>query len=223
MVRLHNICKKYPIRSGVRKILDNISFTLQKGNKLGILGCNGAGKSTLIRVVSGAELPSSGRVERKMSVSWPLALQSGFAGNITGVDNLRFICRIYGVPFDETLQKVEEFSELGVYMREPLSRYSAGMLARLAFAISMSVEFDCYLIDEISAVGDKRFNEKYKRMLFDEKKSSSLIMVSHFYGVINEYCDQAAVLDQGRLHQFEDIKEATKFYDNVLAGKNITF
>ena len=223
MVRLHNICKKYPIRSGSRKVLDHVSFTLQKGNKLGILGCNGAGKSTLIRIISGAELPSSGTVERRMSVSWPLALQSGFAGNLTGFDNLRFICRIYGVSFDETLPKVEEFSELGVYMREPLSRYSAGMLARLAFAISMSVEFDCYLIDEISAVGDKRFNEKYKLRLFDEKKSSSLIMVSHFYGVIKEYCDQAAVLDQGRLHSFDEIKDATKFYDNVLAGKNITF
>jgi capsular polysaccharide transport system ATP-binding protein len=223
MVRLSNITKYYPTRKGPRLILDQVSFSLRKGQKLGILGCNGAGKSTLIRLVGGVELPNSGSIERYMSVSWPLGFLGGFAGGMTALDNLRFICRLYNVAFDEALQQVEDFSELGMYLREPVATYSSGMRARLAFAISMAVNFDCYLIDEISAVGDRRFNEKCKRELFNIQNNKSLIMVSHFYGIINEYCNSVAVLDRGRLTMFNDSKEATKYYDEVLKSKDITF
>jgi len=222
MLSLDNVTKYYPLRRGKRCVLDNISFTLHKGEKLGILGCNGAGKSTLIRIISGCEKPTSGTVIRKMSVSWPLAFQGGFVGGLTGLDNLKFICRIYDIPLETALPAVQSFSELGPYLREPVGSYSAGMRARLAFAISMVVEFDCYLIDEISAVGDKRFNARCKAALFNRQKNSSLVIVSHFMGVINEYCNRFAVLDEGTFTLFDDKTDAAKYYDYVLSQKNIT-
>ncbi len=222
MVCLDNVSKYYPMRRGWRRVLGDVSFTLKKGEKLGILGCNGAGKSTLIRIISGCEKPSTGSVIRNMSVSWPLAFQGGFVGGLTGVDNLRFICRIYDVPIETALPAVDAFSELGPYLREPVTSYSAGMRARLAFAISMVVDFDCYLIDEISAVGDRRFNARCKEALFNKQKNSSLIMVSHFMGVIGEYCNRFAVLDNGTFTLFDDKNDAIKYYDYVLSQKNIT-
>ena len=141
-------------------VLDDLNLTIHLGEKVGILGCNGAGKSTLIRLISGAELPTSGSIQRGMSISWPLAFSGAFQGSLTGLDNLRFICRVYGVDFRPRVDYVEEFSELGHYMREPVKTYSSGMRARLAFAISMSIEFHCYLIDEVLAVGDAEFQRK---------------------------------------------------------------
>ncbi len=223
MITVKNITKYYKTRKGPRLVLDDVSFSLQKGQKLGILGCNGAGKSTLIRIVGGIEKPTSGTIVKHMSISWPLAFQGGFSGGMTALDNLRFICRIYNVPFDEALPRVEKFSELGFYLREPVATYSSGMRARLAFAISMAVDFDCYLIDEVSAVGDRRFNEKFKNELFDAKRNSSIIMVSHFYGVIKEYCDIVAVLNNGKFLLFNSPKCAIDYYDEALKAKTITF
>jgi len=207
----------------MKPVLKNVSFSVQRGEKLGILGCNGAGKSTLIRIIGGVENPTSGTVTREMSMSWPLAFQGGIVGSLSGIDNLRFICRIYNVDYQTALKSVEEFSELGSYMYEPIKTYSAGMRARLAFAISMTVDFDCYLIDEISAVGDKRFNEKFKERLMDKTHNRSVVMVSHFYGVIREYCDTAAVLNSGILTVFDDVKDAIEYYESTLKVKNITF
>lgn len=223
MIRIDTLNKSYPIRHGKKSVLRDVTFTVNKGEKLGILGCNGAGKSTLIRIIAGIEKPTSGSVTRTMSVSWPLALQGGLAGGLSGVDNLRFICRVYDVDFDGALEYVEEFSELGDYLYEPVKNYSAGMRARLAFAISMTVDFDCYLIDEVSAVGDRRFNQKFKERLMDKTKDRSVIMVSHFYGVIREYCSRAAVLDGGSLRMFANIPSAIAHYENILHKKNITF
>lgn len=223
MVELNNVCKFYPTRKGKREILHDVSFTLKRGEKLGIMGCNGAGKSTLIRIIGKAEGASSGTVKHSMRVSWPLALLGGFSGGMTGADNLRFICRVYDVDYQQAKEHVEDFSELGTYFYEPVSSYSAGMRARLSFAISFAVDFDCYLIDEISAVGDKRFNDRCKQLLFDKTNDRSIVMVSHFYGVLNEYCNRFAVLDQGRFLDFKETKAAMDYYDEVLARQNITF
>jgi capsular polysaccharide transport system ATP-binding protein len=223
MIRIDRLCKSYPTRNGMKPVLKNVSFSVQRGEKLGILGCNGAGKSTLIRIIGGVENPTSGTVTREMSMSWPLAFQGGIVGSLSGIDNLRFICRIYNVDYQTALKSVEEFSELGSYMYEPIKTYSAGMRARLAFAISMTVDFDCYLIDEISAVGDKRFNEKFKERLLDKTHNRSVVMVSHFYGVIREYCDTAAVLDSGILTVYKDVKDAIEYYESTLKVKKITF
>lgn len=212
MIRLQNVCKDYHTRQGRRRVLYDINLHVAPGEKIGILGRNGAGKSTMIRMISGAELPTSGRIVREMSVSWPLAFGGAFQGSLTGMDNLRFICRIYGADAEAAEPFVQEFSELGYYLREPVKSYSAGMRARLAFAISMAIEFDCFLIDEIVAVGDSRFHAKCHQELFERRRDRALIIVSHDAGYIREHCDRAAVLVGGKLHVFEQIDDAYTFY-----------
>jgi capsular polysaccharide transport system ATP-binding protein len=147
-----------------------------------------------------------------MSVSWPLAFGGAFQGSLTGLDNLRFICRIYGTSTEDKIPFVQEFSELGRYLREPVKTYSSGMRARLAFALSMVIEFDCFLIDEIVSVGDSRFQEKCQFELFEKRKDRAMIIVSHHPEFIREHCDHATVLVAGRLHTFERVDEAMAFY-----------
>lgn len=214
MIKLVNIFKTYPVAGGSRTVLDNINLTVNPGEKIGILGRNGAGKSTLIRLISGAEYPTSGEVLRSMSISWPIAFAGGFQGSLTGVDNVYFICRIYGIKATKVLPFVEDFAELGRYMREPIKKYSSGMRARLAFAISMAVEFDCFLIDEIVAVGDHRFHEKCNDELFEKRKDRAMIIVSHDPHYIRQHCERASVLDNGKLHNFDGLEEAFDFYNS---------
>ena len=213
MIIVDNVSKKYATRKGYKTVLNNISFTLHRGEKLGILGRNGAGKSTLIRLISEIEKPTSGTIKRSMSISWPLAFTGAFQGSLTGMDNLRFICRIYQTEIKKTKEYVEDFAELGDYLYEPIKKYSSGMRARLAFALSLSIEFDCYLIDEVIAVGDSRFTQKCKKELFENKKDRSLILVSHNINAIKSYCDKAMVLDEGNLYQFKTIDEAYQYHN----------
>ena len=167
MITLSDVHKAYETRRGPVEILKGINLTLNRGERFGLLGRNGAGKSTMFRLVSGVEMPTSGSIHRTMSVSWPLAFSGGFQGALTGYDNVRFICRISGVDFEAAADFVRAFTELGPYLREPVRVYSSGMRARLAFALSMAVEFDCYLIDEVTAVGDARFRNKCQTELFE--------------------------------------------------------
>ena len=212
MIRLCGIDKVYPTRSGSVHVLRHVNLTVAPGERVGILGRNGAGKSTLIRLISGAERPTRGVIERKMSVSWPLAFGGAFQGSLTGYDNLRFICRIYDVDPEEKVGFVEEFSELGIYLREPIKSYSSGMRARLAFAISMVIEFDCFLIDEIIAVGDARFHQKCNYELFERRGDRAMIIVSHDPGYIRMHCTRAAVLSHGELHHPKSLDDAFAFY-----------
>ncbi len=213
MISVEHVSKRYLTRQGWRTVLHDINFTLQKGEKIGILGRNGAGKSTLIRLISGVEPPSEGEIKRTMSISWPLAFSGAFQGSLTGMDNLRFICRIYNVDTDYVKNFTEEFSELGQYLYEPVKRYSSGMKARLAFALSLAVEFDCYLIDEVIAVGDSRFAEKCRYELFEKRKERSIILVSHSHSAMKQYCDNAMVLENGHMHTFEDMDKAYEYYN----------
>ncbi|KAF1010226.1 MAG: ABC transporter ATP-binding protein [Burkholderia sp.] len=217
MIELSNVCKDYHTRQGRRRVLSEIDLHVEPGEKIGVLGRNGAGKSTLIRLISGAELPTSGKIHRSMSVSWPLAFGGAFQGSLTGMDNLRFICRVYGADAQAVEPFVQKFSELGYYLREPVKSYSAGMRARLAFAISMAIEFDCFLIDEIVAVGDSRFHAKCHHELFTKRADRALIIVSHDASYIRQHCDRATVLQQGRLHQFDHVDDAYAFYQEYTA------
>jgi capsular polysaccharide transport system ATP-binding protein len=212
MIVLDNVVKRYKSRTGSHTVLNGVNLVVRPGERIGILGKNGAGKSTLIRIVSGQEYPDSGTVRRGMSVSWPLAFSGGFQGSLTGLDNLRFISRIYGVDHHEIRGFVEDFAELGKYFREPVKNYSSGMQARLAFALSLAIEFDCYLIDEIIAVGDARFHEKCMHELFDKRKSRAFFIVSHDPNFIRSYCTGAAVLDEGVLKTFGGVSEAFDHY-----------
>ena len=213
MIAVEDVVKVYETRRGPRRVLDGISLSIGRGEKIGILGQNGSGKSTLIRLISGAELPTSGRIDRGMSVSWPLAFGGAFQGSLTGLDNLRFVCRVYDAEIGPAVGYVEEFSELGIYLYEPVKKYSSGMRARLAFAISLAVEFDCFLIDEVVAVGDARFHEKCHTELFEKRKDRAMIIVSHHMGYIRDHCDRVAVLSGGKLHSFDNVDEALSYYE----------
>ncbi len=212
MITIRDVYKSYPTRSGLKVVLRDINFDVNPGEKLGILGRNGAGKSTIIRLLSGVENPTRGRIDRQMSVSWPLAFGGAFQTTLTGLDNLRFICRVYGVDPESKVPFVEEFSELGRYLREPVGSYSSGMLARLAFAISMTIEFDCFLIDEIIAVGDQRFHDKCHVELFERRADRAMIFVSHDINYIQAHCERAAVLSDTKLMMFDNVPEAYEFY-----------
>ncbi|MFO1337511.1 MAG: ABC transporter ATP-binding protein [Burkholderiaceae bacterium] len=213
MIRVENVTMRYPTRQGWRTVLRDINLTLEKGRNIGILGRNGAGKSTLVRLLAGAAQPTSGKVHRGMRVSWPLAFNGAFQHHLTGLDNLKFICRIYNVDYKRLIPFVEEFAELGVYLREPVLHYSSGMSTRLAFALSMAIEFDCFLIDEILVVGDKRFHERCHNELFVKRKDRSFILVSHEPNIIRSLCQSACVLHEGRLHHFDSVDAAYKFYE----------
>jgi capsular polysaccharide transport system ATP-binding protein len=217
MIRLSNVSKAYGTSSGKVSVLQGVDFQVERGESVGILGRNGAGKSTLIRIISGAEKADSGAIDRQMSVSWPLAFSGAFQTSLTGIDNLRFICRVYGVDTERHIPYVEEFSELGAYLREPVRTYSSGMQARLAFALSMVIEFDCFLIDEIVAVGDSRFQAKCHEELFVKRADRARIIVSHDPGYIRSHCDRAAVLQAGTLHQFDSVDEAYAYYTAAMA------
>ena len=213
MIQLVNISKHYSTRQGPSTVLNGVNLIVKPGEKIGILGRNGAGKSTLIRLISGAERPTSGSITRSMSVSWPLAFGGAFQGSLSGLDNLRFICRIYGKKAEDSVEYVQEFSELGKYLREPVKTYSSGMRARLAFAISMVIEFDCFLIDEVIAVGDARFHAKCQQELFEKRSDRAMIMVSHEVHNIREHCGSACVISNGTLHEFTDIDLAYEYYN----------
>lgn len=217
MLTLQRVSKSYSTRNGRRKVLHDVSFQLERGRHLGILGRNGAGKSTLIRLIAGAEQPTSGSIRRGMSVSWPLAFGGAFQTHLTGLDNLKFVCRIYGVDYRRAIPFVEEFTELGDYFREPVLHYSHGMMTRLAFALSMAIEFDCFLIDEAMVVGDVRFHERCHVELFHKRKDRAFILVSHDAEAIKLYCKQAAVLHEGRLIPFETVEQAYEFYRDSIA------
>lgn len=216
MIRLVDLCKSYPTSQGQHDVFRNINLEVARGEKVGILGRNGAGKSTMIRLLSGAERPTSGLVDRQMSVSWPLAFGGAFQSSLTGLDNLRFICRIYGLPWQDKVNYVQDFSELGPYLQEPLRIYSSGMRARLAFALSMVIEFDCFLIDEVVAVGDARFHEKCHRELFEKRADRALIIVSHDASYVREHCSKLCVLSEGSMTVFRDPDEAFEFYHKAI-------
>jgi capsular polysaccharide transport system ATP-binding protein len=215
MISLREVCKHYRVRNGWHTVFEDVNLEVRKGEKVGILGRNGAGKSTLIRVISGSELPTQGTIERSMSVSWPLALASAFQGSLTGIDNIYFIGRVYGVDAHAIIPYVESFSELGYYLREPVKTYSSGMRARLAFALSMAVEFDCFLIDEVIAVGDARFHDRCASELFEKRRDRAMIIVSHEPHNIRKHCDRACVLQDGTLYDFADVDSAFAFYEST--------
>lgn len=207
MIQLTNVSKDYPTKAGMRRVLNNINLTIHAGQRVGILGRNGAGKSTLVRLISGAEPPTTGTIERNMSVSWPLAFTGGFQGTLTGADNVRFICRIYGVDFEPRLEFVKEFSELGEYLFEPVGSYSSGMRARLAFAVSMTIDFDCYLIDEVMAVGDERFRARCKVELFEKRRDKAMLIVSHSHRYLKGTCDRFLLFRDGRIEEHDEFEE----------------
>jgi len=213
MISCDKVCKTYRIGHGSKQVLKNISFSVGRGDHIGLLGRNGAGKTTLIKLIGGVEMPTTGRIRRGMTCSWPLGFNGGFQGSLTGYDNARFIARIYGREYGEIRDFVEDFTELGRQLKMPVKTYSSGMRARLAFALSLAIEFDCYLIDEVILVGDQNFHRKCHYELFEKRADRSLILASHNSGLIREFCSRAIVLDKGSATEYEDLDQALSIYD----------
>jgi capsular polysaccharide transport system ATP-binding protein len=217
MISAEGLCKDYHSETGHgwHRVLSNVSFTVSPGEKVAVLGRNGAGKSTLIRLISGIELPTLGTIGRDMSVSWPVGLTGGIGGAMTGNDNIRMICRIYNRPFPMIREYVEDFAQLGKYLSEPVKTYSAGMRARLNFAVSLAIDFDCYLIDEIISVGDQRFQQRSYDELFVRRADRSLVLASHSPEIVRAYCSRAIVLHRGRGKVFDDLELALAIYSDL--------
>lgn len=215
MIICQNLHKQY--RSGhiVRNVLKGVNFTISPRDRIGLLGRNGAGKSTLIRLIGGVEYPTRGKVIRKMTCSWPLGFHGAFQGSLTGYDNARFIARIYDVPYEQIRNFVEDFTELGAQLRLPVKIYSSGMRARLAFALSLAIEFQCYLIDEVIMVGDKNFQDKCKAEFFERRLDRTLFLASHSLDTVRKYCTKALVLHNGFATMYEDVQEAVSVYERL--------
>lgn len=221
-ILLNDIHKSFPVQHGkaMRKVLNGISFRIQPGDRLGIMGPNGAGKTTLINIISGALKPDSGLVHRGMSLSWPLAFGGAFQGALTGRDNTRLIARVYGKDVKQTIEIVEGFAELGPYFDEPVKSYSAGMNSRLGFGLSMAVDFDCFLVDEVISVGDIRFNRRCEDEL-RRRETKAMVLVSHHADLIMNNCNRAAYLYEGQLHFHETVEATCHAYHTLMLGENV--
>lgn len=215
MIICQDLCKSYRHGSSVKRVLDRVNFTVHPGDRIALLGRNGAGKSTLIKLIGGVEMPTSGQVVRKMSLSWPLGFAGGFQGSLTGYDNARFIARIYNKNYLEIREFLEDFTELGRQLSMPVKTYSSGMRARLAFGLSLAIEFDCYLIDEVIMVGDQNFNRKCHYELLEKRQGRSMILASHSTELIQQICNRAIVVNKGRAIEYDDVDLAVHDYTNL--------
>jgi capsular polysaccharide transport system ATP-binding protein len=212
MIAFDDVSKTYHARGLVRRVFSGLSFQIERGHSLAICGANGAGKSTLLRLIGGVEYPTSGRIERGMQTSWPIGFGSCFQGSMTGADNARFIARIYRHDEQTVLDYVEDFAQLGNYMYQPVSTYSSGMISRLAFGVSLAIDFDCYLVDEVAAAGDVRFRKRCEEELLARRDSSTLIMTSHDPYLLEQYCTRGAVLYRGVLAFYDTVREACEVH-----------
>jgi len=215
MIICESLCKSYRVGHRSNHVLDKVNLTFRRGDRVGLLGRNGAGKTTLIKLIGGVIMPTSGRVVREMSCSWPLGFTGGFQGSLTGYDNARFIARIYNQDYNDLRAIVEDFTELGSQLRAPVKTYSAGMRARLAFGLSLAIEFDCYLIDEVIMVGDRNFQVKCHTEIFEKRHDRALLLATHGTDYIREYCNMAVLMRHGQAEVYHDIEEALAVYETL--------
>lgn len=216
MIELNGVVKAYRSAAGRRILLDNVSAEFRSGCNFGILGANGAGKSTLIRLLAGSESPDRGTIRRSRRVSFPLGFGGTVHGALSGRENIAFIARVYGAGVRQTARFVEEFAELGDYFDMPVDTYSAGMRARLAFGVCLAIDFDVYLIDEVTEIGDERFRRKCAAAFRERLRSSDIILATHNHHTIRQYCDRGAVLAGGRLQLFDSVAGAFECYRKIL-------
>jgi capsular polysaccharide transport system ATP-binding protein len=208
MIRFNDVSKTYHLGKFSNQVLNPASFVIKPGSSIGICGANGAGKSTLMRLIAGVESPTTGTIERSITTSWPIGYTSCFQSSLTGADNARFIARIYNREIQPLLDYVDDFAQLGPYFHHPIHTYSAGMLARLAFGVSLAIDFDCYLVDEVTAAGDDRFRKRCEEALHHRRATGTLVMISHQPSALRSYCSTGAVLHRGELTFYDTVDEA---------------
>lgn len=219
MISLHRLNKAYHSRNLTQVIARDLTVTFPGGQCLGLLGRNGAGKSSLLRLIAGLMRPDSGTIRRLGSVSWPVGFQGSFHPDLTGAENTRFVARLYGRDSAELEDFVARFSGLGRHMQQPIRVYSAGQKARLAFAVSMGVPFDTYLIDEVTAVGDGAFRERSEAMLHQRLQQAGAIVVSHSMDLLRRLCGPGAVLENGRIFYYARVERAIEHHEYLLRGQ----
>ena len=201
-------------------MLDDANAVFGAGHNFGILGVNGAGKSTLIRLLAGSEQPDRGIVRRHARVSFPLGFGGTFHGALSGRENASFLARIYGARRRSMIDYVADFSELDEYFDMPVNTYSAGMRARLAFAACLAIDFDVYLIDEVTEIGDQRFRRKCAEAFRARMAHSDIILATHNPQTLRQYCDRGAVLADGALFVYDDLGAALTRYQRLLQERN---
>lgn len=216
MIRFENLTKSFWLRGEQKVVIDNLNLTLPTGKSLALLGRNGAGKSTLLEIIAGTLRPDCGQVISDGSISWPVGLGSSFHKDLTGAENVRFIARIYGVDTDDLVRFVGDFAELGKFYHMPMRSYSSGMRSRLTFGASMGIQFDTYLVDEVTAVGDAQFRRKSRVIFADRMQYSSAIMVNHSMSQVREFCNAGIVLENGQMQYFEDLEEAISVHQELM-------
>ena len=215
MIRLENLSKTFWVKGQPRCVIDQLDLTMPTGKSLALLGRNGVGKSTLLNIIAGILPADTGRVVSDGSISWPVGLGGTFNPQMSGMQNTRFVARVYGVDSEALLDFVHDFSELGSQFNHPVNTYSSGMRARLGFGLSMGIKFDTYLIDETTAVGDARFTRKSRAVFLERIKDASAIMVSHQMGTVRNFCDSGLVLHDAKLSYFDDLDEAIALHTKL--------
>ncbi|WP_444914616.1 ABC transporter ATP-binding protein [Microbulbifer sp. TRSA007] len=229
MIRLERLTKSYRTPHGRKVLFENVNASFPEGKNIGILGRNGAGKSTLLRIMGGIDYPDSGRVVTNQRISWPMGLAGGFQGSMTGRENVAFVCGIHGIRGSarrKVMNMVQGFAEIGNYFDVPVSSYSSGMRSRLGFGLSIAVDFDIYLVDEVMSVGDAHFKRKCEEVIAEKRKSSSFIIVAHAMPLLRKNCDVGIYLDQAGLRVFDTVDQAIDLYQgeksNVQTKKTAT-
>jgi len=215
MFEVRNVTKSYWTPRGRRYVFRDLSLAIPPDRNIGLIGRNGAGKTTLMRLLGGVDKPDSGRVVTDKSISWPVGLGGGFQGSMSGRDNVKFVCRVYGAvgpEMREKIQYVQDFADIGRWFDEPVRSYSSGMRSRLAFGLSMAFDFDYYLIDEVMSVGDAHFKKKSNQVFAEKLKRSNVILVSHAMADIQRLCNLVLLVENGAVRIFEDIEEGIKAY-----------
>lgn len=208
MIRFEHLTKSYWVRGERKTVIDDLTMELPTGTSLALLGRNGAGKSTLLQLIAGTLRPDYGRVVSDGSISWTVGFGASFHHDLTGAQNVRFVARIYGVDSDALVDFVDDFAELGKHYHMPVRSYSQGMRSRLTFGASMGIQFDTYLVDEVTAVGDASFRAKSRRVFEARMQTASAILVTHEMAQVRQFCDAGIVLTEGRLEYFDDVEAA---------------
>ena len=219
MIALKNVYKTYWVGANRKDVAIDLNLEFPDGKAIGLFGRNGAGKSTLLRMISGIEDPDHGEITKTGSISWPVGFAGSFHPELSGSQNIKFVARLYGVDTDELIEFVKEFADLGPHFNAPFRTYSAGMRARLGFGLSMGINFDTYLIDEVVSVGDEAFRQKSSNLLKSRIGERSAIIVSHSMPLMKELCDIGVLLLNGRAKIFDDIEEAIEQHKLAMSGQ----
>jgi ABC-2 type transport system ATP-binding protein len=185
------------------KAVDDVSFTVEQGESIGLMGLNGSGKSTLLKLINGVMRPDSGSVLTRGRISGLIATGAGFHPQLTGRENIYLNAAVLGMSSAETQRKFDDivaFADIGKFLDSPVGHYSSGMFARLGFSVAIHVDSDIFLADEVLAVGDKPFKQKCLQKMQEIRNSGrTLFYVSHAAGSVRRMCDRVIVLEHGRL------------------------